>query len=715
MKQFKKIFALALALALTVSCIPTAFAATADEAVIDYTKDCSLTIYKYDRTFAETNNPNIFGDKYPASGLRDEAFEEMMNSQELPNASTEQTLGNGQTSIGYAIKGVEFTIAKIGLPMHVTETIDNGTNKVAKTQLVYEFSKMVASDFLHAIGLYQGVDSYEFAETDADIDTDTNWYYTSDVLIDALAKSLEENSTNVKNELEAYMTHVDSKAMPLTNEYGRTTLEGLDVGLYLVVETKVPEMVTNTTNPFLVSLPMTTVHNNSTNSGPEGGHAWNYNVTVYPKNETGIPALEKTVRESVADTGKNGGSDTITDGYAHTATGSAGDVMQYQIISTLPTVTSYATMLSTYNFFDTIAPSLTYNDDVKIEFFKDKDCTDKVATWTPEDGKFTVSYSDDGLSMTIDMTMMGLSEMCFSEGNANGDIYGGYSNYAMRITYSATIDSTTDLVCGEDANCNKVVLTWKRTSSEYYDTLVDDCHVYSFGINLGKLFSDATAEDAHADGKYEHVKFVVYNETDGYWINAELNAAEGIYYVTGRAADEADAAIFTPVQSGSEFGKVIIRGLEDDQYRIVEIETCDGYTLLESDILVDFNVVESSVYCDIYSEDVLGLLQNDPRYSFDAGNGMQLSNTPQKGLSHKLLTVSAKVFDNSVDMGADGSSVNAEALMSVVNNRGFDLPQTGDQGVWMYGVGGSVLMLGAVLVVLFAFKKKDNQEAALQQ
>lgn len=181
--------------------------------------------------------------------------------------------------------------------------------------------------------------------------------------------------------------------MAPTNESGKTVARDLPVGLYLLVETKVPEMVTSTTNPFFVSLPMTTVTGNDNSASQDGGTAWNYNVVVYPKQETGIPTLEKTVREAKADTGKNEGSASITDGFAHTATGSAGDTMEYQIVSTLPTITSQATALSTYNFYDTLCEGLTYskNVGVTIEFFTDAACTDKVASWNKDSGKFTVT------------------------------------------------------------------------------------------------------------------------------------------------------------------------------------------------------------------------------------------------------------------------------------------------------------------------------------
>ena len=90
-------------------------------------------------------------------------------------------------------------------------------------------------------------------------------------------------------------------AMTETGATGHTSADQLEQGLYLIVETRVPENVTSTCNPFFVSLPMTTVD----------GAAWNYDVTVYPKNQTGNPTLDKTVREAKNSTGKNTG--TLTD------------------------------------------------------------------------------------------------------------------------------------------------------------------------------------------------------------------------------------------------------------------------------------------------------------------------------------------------------------------------------------------------------------------
>ena len=525
------------------------------------------------------------------------------------------------------------------------------------------------------------------------------------MLIDALAAALESNSTVVKNALEAYISANGGAAMPLTDAYGKTKAENLNLGLYLVVETKVPEMVVSTTDPFLVSVPMTSV--NGTNA-TDGGTRWIYDITLYPKNLTGIPSLEKTLRENKNDTGKHQGSaSSITDGYAHTGTASAGDTIDYQIISTLPSITSESTYLSCYTFVDTLSKGLTYNKgDVVLEFFTDDACTDSVAKWTEADGKFTVAYNttDSGESvMTIEMTAAGLTEINTSKAVYSGAsmVNSGYSDCTVRITYAAKMDSSKDLVFGDKGNDNKVVLTWKRSSQNYYDTLVDDCHVFSYGIDLTKLFSGGK-------GDFSKVEFLIQNKTDNYFVKAQLNEGEGVYYVTGHTENKADATHFVPVKTGDTKGRILIKGLEDDTYSMTEVRTDSGYVLLKQDIEVVISQKESADSCTVYASDTLGLIQNDPRYAQIIQSDANLKNIPQKHLEHKLRTASATVSGKKVNMVEDNGSTNAEAPLTVVNTRGFDLPKTGDNGTMMFTVVGILLMAGAVSVIALVSRKKRS-------
>lgn len=699
--NMKKILAMAMAIMLCLAIPVSVSAATTDAAVIDPDAACSLSIYKYDFTNAAKDGVWT-RDAFTSTGV----YESYVNTTLGGQSSS---LGNGQTANGYAIKGVEFTYLKTADISTFTESADG----VNTTVVLYGFDKTASADLLTAIGLSDGASRYTAADSSDKLDA-SKYYYTSDVLIKALANALEANSTTVKNALETYIVANGGTAMPLTDSNGYTTASNLPVGLYLLVETAVPEMVTSTVNPFFVSLPMTTVDGNDQSASHNGGQEWNYDVTVYPKNLTGIPTLEKTVREAVTDTGKNNGSNVITDGYAHNATGSAGDVMEYQFVSTLPTITSQATALTTYQFYDTLSEGLEYNKSagVKAEFFTDDTCTNKVATWDVTSGKFSVSYSNDNRHMTVDVTSSGLAEINGDTANENGALYAGYSNYTVRVTYSAVISSDASFVCGDNGNDNKVVLTWKRSSQDYYDTLIDDCHVYSFGMDLTKVFSDMTSAAADSEALFQAVKFKIYNETDGYWLTATRNDAEGIYYVTGHVGAEADATIFYPVTSGSKPGKIVIRGMEDDAYVITEIETANGYTLLKDSIRLNIHAEDNKANpCDIYSEDVLGVLQNDPYYAYNGGLDLKLANIPQKALAHNMLTASATVDQNDVSMRADNDSPNALASMSVVNTRGFDLPKTGETGNWMYGVFGVIAMAVAGVAFFLILRKKDEKSA----
>lgn len=713
--KIMKALTLCLALLMCIGCAIPASAATENNTTIIENAACSLTIWKYD--FTNAMKDGVWGaGSFTSTGYRESYVEDVLGNTVRKgdtNGAPDNSLGNGQSGNGYAIKGVGFHYLKVADIVTFTESENDQHPDYNQTMVLYGFNKGFAANLLGAIGLADGAQRYENADATDKLDS-SMYYYTSDVLNHALASALEANSTTVKDALEGYIKATGGTAMSLTDENGKTQAQNLPVGLYLVVETTVPEMVTSTVNPFFVSLPMTTVSGDKNSVSPEGGHQWNYDVNVYPKNETGIPTLEKTVREAKADTGKNNGTSAITDGYDHNATGSAGDAMEYQILSTLPTITSKATALTTYGFYDTLCEGLSYDQaakNVKIEIFTDAGCTDKVASWDMDSGMFTVAYSEDGRHMTVDITDAGLSEINGDSENANGKLYAGYSNYTARVTYTAEINSDASFIYGDNGNENEVVLTWKRTSSEYYDTLIDDAHVYSYGLELTKVFNEIGSDLATDEGMFNHVKFKIYNETDGYWLRANLNATEGIYYVSDHV-NEADATIFSPVTSNGEYGKVIVKGMEDDTYRITEVETANGYTLLKEPIHITIKASDDPTRaCDIYAKDVLGLLQNDPHYTTDGGANLGMCNIPQKALAHNFLTASATVDSNKVSMKADNNSANAKVPLIVVNTHGFDLPQTGDNGTWMYCTIGVVLMTIAFAVVILVLRKKGEKEA----
>ena len=702
-KNLKKLFSLCLVLALCLSLGTVALAAPVADATIDTTRTGALDIYKYD--FTNAAKDGVWDSSYVSTGVYDQVVNDALgNAIRAGDTDNSSDLGNGETSYGYAVKGVEFTYLRVADIVQFTESAADGaaSNHV---EVLYGIDKTNGADLLAAIGLADGAGRYENADNSDKLDSN-NYYYQSDVLIDALRTSLEANATTVKNALENYVKANGGTALPLTDAYGHTSADGLPLGLYLVVETRVPEMVIDTTAPFFVSLPMTSVDGSN---ATDGGARWMYDVTLYPKNLTGIPTLEKTLRENQNDTGKNNGSNDITDGYAHTGTASDGDVIDYQLISTLPSITSESTYLTCYTFVDTLSKGLTYNkNDVVLEFFTDKACTQSMARWTEADGKFSVSYNtttENESVMTIEMTAAGLAEINTSKAvyTEAGMVNSGYSDCTLRITYAATVNSDDSVVYGDAGNPNEVVLTWKRTSSDFYDTLVDDAHVYAYGLELTKLFSDGK-------GDFSKVEFILHNDTDNYFVKAELNEAEGIYYVVDHVEAEAGATHFIPMSADPNKGKIVVKGLEDDTYTITEVRTDNGYTLLKDDIEVVISQAETTEFCNIYASDVLGLIQNDPRYATIIHDAGDLKNMPQKHLEHHLLTASATVDGNAVTMLTDNGSANAEAPLRVVNTPGFDLPKTGDNGTWWLTICGTLLILcaGGFAILLVMSKRKKN-------
>ena len=264
MKKIHRVWALLMAALMAIGLMTTAFAATDSAPIIDPGKKASLSIYKYDIT-AAGNDGAWDVESYVSTGLHDDAVIDKLAK--------------------YAIQGVEFTYLRVADVTTSNDLLD-GQRQMG---VLYGFDSSDRSNaVLSAIGV---------TAADAHKSESGKNYYTSDMLNNKLSTALTANATTVKNALETAVKN-GGVAMPETDATGHTSASDMEQGLYLVVETRVPENVTSTCNPFFVSLPMTTID----------GTAWNYDVTVYPKNQTGNPTLDKTVREAKNSTGKHNGS-----------------------------------------------------------------------------------------------------------------------------------------------------------------------------------------------------------------------------------------------------------------------------------------------------------------------------------------------------------------------------------------------------------------------
>lgn len=621
--------------------------------VIDTSRTASLTIHKYDMTAAQKGGVDL--SQFTATGKQDAKAEEALKK--------------------YPIKGVEFSYLRVG---DVEQQSEAG-----KVQMIYELP-----DALQKI---LGLADSDAAKTEGSKD-----YFTSQIINDKLASALEDNTAS-KDKLEDYMKTNNGTAMDLTDAQGVTKKDKLPLGLYLIVETKVPEDVTYTTNPWFVQLPST----------DSEGNDWFYDVVCYPKNETGIPTLDKRVRNNPdqdnVTTAEQSALADFTNAreeykYQSTVTASKAEKLDYQFISKLPHITSGTTYLSTYAFDDKMAKGMTYNKNAVIAIYDNKDAADTtnvnnvdksgaIAVWksSDTDPKFAVTYgkSGDDSTMKVEMTKSGLNE-----------INKKYSDKYIVVYYTADVNTDDTVVLGDIGNPNDVSLTWKRTSTDYWDILKDKCIVYSFGYNFTKKFSDNK-------GDATKVKFVIQNKSDNYYLVAKADS-DGIYQVTGKSATEEGATQFSPAADG----KLIINGIEGDEYGVTETHSDAGYTLLKKEIIVKINSTKADITPT--QANITGIQsknENDSTANDGVKNGTELAND----VAVQTTGASATVDSKKATMSANGESVNAFVDMEVTNQKQFLLPMTGGVGSYALIIAGVVIAGCGFMIVKKNQKRKEVQ------
>lgn len=623
-KMLRRSGAMVIALTMALSLSFSVFAAdygTATYDTIDTNEKGSITIYKYDQTAMEADGLSL--NSFYSDGER--------------NLTAESSLAE------YAIQGVVFDYIRVG----DIKTYTTGS----QIQVEYGFSD---NELITAIGLNKS-ESLEHSGS--------TYYFTSTQINDALAESLRADNTTTKNTLETYLrSHENTKAsgqFAETDVNGKTSVSDLSVGLYLIVETYVPEDVVYTTNPFFVSIPSTDAD----------GAYWYYDLFVYPKNQTDYPTLDKTVADA------DDVSLTNDDRYYDTATASEGDVVNYRLTSELPRITSTTSYLTKYTYVDQLSKGLQYNNDVRIAFYSTEadaqknDVKNAICDWGMDDGYFTanVQNSADGSSqLTVSMTTYGLKAI-----NPN------MSEKWMVVYYTATVksDAAKMVVLGDDGNPNDVTLTYSRTNTTYDDHVDDEAILYTYGLNLTKLFADNAGDPTQ-------VQFVLKNTTDGYYVTAKTTSA-GIYDVTGESVDASGAAVFSPDADGA----LVINGLEADTYELTEISTDSGYSLLKD-----------SIYIAITGTDT-GITPSQATVRGQANPYAKVIVTMNNSASATVDTLSA-------NMSAHGDSDNARVDLTVTNNPTFTLPRTGGYGTWIVTIGGIAGIAAAVVVLVKVNKRK---------
>lgn len=777
--------------------------------IIDTSKTGSITVHKYDITSAEAAGDYTEG-QYKATGESDNRVE---------NALAD-----------YAIQGVQFTYLRVGNIEQYSKTDGTGSN----IKVVYEIPTALAQilKLNEADATVMTGDGVSAPCTNAGV-----LHYTSTQIEDALAAIIKADDVAAKNALESYLIEYkdqnkDSDDVQTadtgvieTDANGLATKSGLPLGLYLMVETKVPEQVTSTVNPWFISLPFTnTAADTNTNTDHAadgvadsiGGEKWLYDFVSYPKNQTGNPTIDKAVRnayssdakdrngvvtsskdtnysgafdskslivynadtaaENKADTtdaayvanrggytsannteaGKDGKGYSNDFKYDDTTTASEGDLLDYRVVSKLPHITSKATYLSQYTFTDALSTGVNYNKDFKIAFYdnaadaKANNTKNAKEIWNLDGGKHEAAYAtvtvsgEDGTEKvtankaTITLTEAGLNQINGTnvKGASNpyeavgdkGATKAGYSDYYMVLYYTATVNSDASVTLGDSGNANDISLVWSRTNNKYSNSLQDRNYVYSYGIDLTKTFSDNK-------GDATKVQFKLYNSTDAYYVIAK-KAEDGLYYVTGKTMDKAQATTFTP----AALGKLYIKGLEGDKYQLTEVATDDGYTLLKDQMVINIEETKRDIKAsvagttgldDAAADNIIanygtGIKNEDGQLvnaattdigskavagpTSETANGRTIGKTDMYvgDIQAATATVDSKPCTLLTSSTGDTTSPNAEVKMAIENNKGFNMPLTGGTGLVGLVILGAGLLGGSVYSMTRNKKKEET-------
>lgn len=330
-------------------------------------------------------------------------------------------------------------------------------------------------------------------------------------------------------------------------------------------------------------------------------------------------------------------------GYNDVADYNMGDAVPFHLIGSVPDMSRYDTYK--YIFHDTLSAGLTLNEDsIEVYVASDKAGTDKdVIT-----GWTKVV---DGQSFTVSFTDLK---------TVTGVSQGKY----IIVEYTATLNQ--NAAVGLDGNPNTVYLEYSNKPDQSGSgdtdntgkTPEDKVIVFTYELDTTKV------DGQDNNKKLKGAEFKLHN-ADGKWAIVNSNNK-----VTGWADTEEGGSTLTSDENG--LFKVI--GLDDGTYYLKETEAPTGYNLLSDEITVVITATTT--------------------------NGQAWTD----GEASSALTKLAVTADGKAGTGDTSTGI---AGITVANNKGSTLPETGGMGTTLFYVLGGGLVL--VAVVLLVTKKRMKE------
>ena len=232
-----------------------------------------------------------------------------------------------------------------------------------------------------------------------------------------------------------------------------------------------------------------------------------------------------------------------------------------------------------------------------------------------------------------------------------------YDNGAtVTITYTAVV--TDKAAIDGNGNTNKVTVTWTTKGGDEPgpDKVETDETIFTYAIALKKVNNKGNA----LPGAVFQFPFYVKSTAD----------ANGAYIYAGTTA----GAGLTNQITTPDSGVIVVKGVKSGSYEITEVTAPAGYNKLTAPVTVQaVKTSSTSTHTTVY-------LDKD-------GN---------------VVDVSAKEIEVKVDI----DTIAATAVV-VVNKAGTELPSTGGMGTTVFYVLGTVLVMGAVVLLVTKKRMSD--------
>lgn len=405
------------------------------------------------------------------------------------------------------------------------------------------------------------------------------------------------------------------------------------------------------------------------------------NVTMEPK-DSDIPTVEKKVsdEEYTQYEGAQGPGYQPPYGYGYNdvADWDIGDSVPFKLIGSIPDMSAYDTY--EYIFTDTLSNGLTLQADT-IKVYIARNPYDQVNNYEP---------LIMGADYTLDVQNVGANgggffSIAFEDLKTNRYLTGANKEeyHYVIVTYDATLN--TNAVIGLDGNPNSVDLQFSNNPNGdgLGRTAEDTVIVFTYELDGTKV------DGANIDTKLEGAEFVLFNGghtqvahiengklvgwidlPDGY----TYENYEEIPYEVWEAFNETTNVIMTSTAEGV-FG---VSGLDDGTYYLMEIKAPTGYNLLEHDLEI---VIAATTE-----------------------NGQTWDGIPANALTALTISVDGGNAEN-------GNAETGAVALTVRNNQGSTLPETGGIGTTLFYVIGGLLVIGAgILLIVRLRMRASNKE-----